>query len=225
MNALNIHIVEDEDNLRETMADAIAEEGHHPTSTHDISYPIENMIPPGTDLVLLDLMLPSGSGFELIRYLKQATKIPVIVVSAMDTINNRIRGLDLGADDYLIKPFSLRELLARIRSVARRTGMGVIPTQEITCGPIRLNLGDRRVSLDGENVPITQREFDILDILVMNRERVVSREEILDRVSDQDSDVTSNSLDVHIYNLRKKFDQETIQTSRGIGFQIRTDWS
>lgn len=103
--------------------------------------------------------------------------------------------------------------------------MGVIPTQEITCGPIRLNLGDRRVSLDGKNVPTTQREFDILDILVMNRERVVSREEILDLVSDQDSGLTSNSLDVHIYNLRKKFDQETIQTSRGIGFQIRTDWS
>lgn len=95
MNALNIHIVEDEDNLRETMVDAIAEEGHRPTATHDISYPIENMIPPGTDLVLLDLMLPSGSGFELIRYLKQATKIPVIVVSAMDTVNNRIRGLTL----------------------------------------------------------------------------------------------------------------------------------
>ncbi len=224
MKALNILIVEDEDSLRETMALAMVEEGHLPTTAQDISYPIRDMVPLGTDLVLLDLMLPSDSGFEVIRHLKKTTKIPVIVVSARDTVEDRVKGLDLGADDYLIKPFSLKELLARVRSVARRTGLGNTTPQEVTCGPIRINLGYRRVTLDGNPVSLTQREYDIMDILMVNRDRVVSREELLDHVSDSEGEVTSNSLDVHIYNLRKKFVPDAILTTRGVGFQIRTDW-
>ncbi len=225
MKTLNIHIVEDEDQLRETMALALAEEGYCPTMSQDITYPIKRMIPKGTDLVLLDLMLPGGSGFEVIRHLKQDTNIPVIVVSAMDALDDRIKGLDLGADDYITKPFSAKELLARIRCVARRMGMTNVPSQELTCGSIRLNLGDRKATRDGEDVPLTKREFEIMELLAMNRGRVVTREELLEKLSDQEGELTSNSLDVHIYNLRRKFDPETIQTSRGIGFQICDDGS
>lgn len=222
--ALNILIIEDEDDLRETMATAVAEQGHNARTARDIDLPPEELIPGDTDLILLDLMLPAGSGFDLLRQLRPKSKVPVIVVSARDGIDDRIRGLELGADDYLIKPFSYAELIARIRCVLRRSAPGSVPEQVITCGPMQLDLVGQRASLNGTEVDLTQREFDILYILAINRSRVVSREEILGAITSPDTDSTSNTLDVHIYNLRKKLGQNSVQTRRGIGYQINEEW-
>lgn len=222
--ALNILIIEDEDDLRETMATAVAEQGHNPRTARDIDLPLDELIPGDTDLILLDLMLPAGSGFDLLRQLRPKSKVPVIVVSARDGIDDRIRGLELGADDYLVKPFSYAELIARIRSVMRRSAPGSAPEQVLTCGPLHLDLVSHRASLNGSEIDLTQREFDIIEILVVNRSRVVSREEILGAITSPDGESTSNALDVHIYNLRKKLGQNSVQTRRGIGYQVNEEW-
>jgi DNA-binding response OmpR family regulator len=170
----------------------------------------------GMGLVLLDLGLPDLDGVEVCIALRRRSAVPVIVVTARGAESARVAALDAGADDYIVKPFGFDELTARIRAILRRTGSGAIE-----CGRLRIDVPARRAQLDGEAVSLTGKEFDILACLALEPGRVVSREEIFDRVWDEHWYSPRKVLDVHIAALRRKLrDPSMIETVYGRGFRL-----
>ena len=176
------------------------------------------------DIVLLDWMMPGLSGIEVCRLLRgQGYQKPVLMLTAKDTLDDKVRGLDGGADDYLVKPFEFSELFARIRALGRR---GEAPLQEeiVTVGSWRLNRTRRTVERAGGEITLSAREYQLLDLLVQNRGCVLPREVLLDRVWGLGSEVSENNLDAYIRLLRKKVDEPggptLIQTVRGIGYKV-----
>ncbi len=173
----------------------------------------------GADLILLDLGLPDIDGIELCRLLRQRTGVPVIVITARSAVAARVEALDAGADDYLVKPFGFDELLARMRAVLRRTAGG--PQLPIAVGALTVDLAGRRALADGVPIALTGKEFDILACLALEPGRVVSREEIFDRVWDEHWYGPRKVLDVHIAAVRRKLgDVARIETVYGRGFRL-----
>ncbi|MCB1850165.1 MAG: response regulator [Gammaproteobacteria bacterium] len=171
------------------------------------------------DLLLLDLNLPDMSGFDIVRKIRSAKNcLPILILSARDEINDRVRALDYGADDYLIKPFDVEELSARIRALLRRAA-GVTDDQ-LHHGELTMNISTRVVLLAENQVPLSTREFDLLQILLENRGRVLSRNQLEERLYARWDEVTSNSVEVHIHNIRKKLGSDLIRTLRGVGYLI-----
>ena len=179
------------------------------------------------DLVLLDVMLPDGSGFDLLRQLRADERMPVIMLTARGDEADRVLGLELGADDYVVKPFSARELVARIRAVLRRTS--AVPTPAANgvqaIGAIELDQSARTVTLDGEPLELTRKEFDLLALLMGQAGTVVSRERLIDEVWDVNWFGSTKTLDVHVSGLRKKLgddpsDPRYLHTVRGVGFRF-----
>lgn len=171
------------------------------------------------DLVLLDLGLPDGSGLELLRVRRAAgDRTPVVIATARDQISDRIAGLDAGADDYVVKPFDLGELSARLRAHARRAAGD--PSAELCIGPYRIDRIGARVFFDGDEVRLTSREWAVLDALTASRGRVLSRQALEERLYAFDDEIAGNAVEVYVSRLRAKLGAEVIETRRGIGYLV-----
>ena len=219
---MRILVVEDDDSIALPLVKGLAREGFDVDRVADGAGALAHE---GADLVLLDLHLPDLDGFEVCRRLRTVSSVPIIVVSARGEEIDRVLGLELGADDYVVKPFGLRELVARIRAVARRAGPSVDATnsgaQQI--GELELDRRTHRVSVGGQDVDLTPKEFALLAMLAEDPGAVRTRGEILDHVWDPHWYGPTKTLDVHVASLRKKLgDPGVVETVRGVGFRLRT---
>jgi len=180
----------------------------------------------GADLVLLDLMLPGLSGTEVCRGLRQRSNVPIIIVTARDSEVDKVVGLELGADDYVTKPFSSRELVARIRAVLRRGGEAEdLVTNALEAGPVRMDVERHTVAVDGETISLPLKEFDLLELLLRNAGRVLTRGQLIDRVWGADYVGDTKTLDVHVKRLRSKIEPDPanpkyLVTVRGLGYKF-----
>ena len=220
-----ILLVEDEEKIARFIRLELVHEGYDVTVCHDGREGL-TLAQEGTfDLCLLDVMLPGLNGMEVLRRLRKDSDLPVIMVTARDSVMDKVGGLDLGADDYITKPFSIEELLARIRMVLRRRG-GARKEAELAYGGRLLLCPDsRRVSVDGTDVELTAREFDLLCFLLQNKNIVLSRDKILSSVWGYDYLGDTNVVDVYVRYLRSKIDDvyglNVISTVRGVGYVVR----
>jgi DNA-binding response OmpR family regulator len=174
------------------------------------------------DIVILDVMLPDIDGFTLCRKIREASRVPIVMLTARGDVTDRIVGLDLGADDYLAKPFEPRELLARIQAVLRR-GRSIEPSERIRIGALDVNCAKRSASIDGNDLALTSVEFELLALLIQNRGRILSRDRIMDQIRGIEWDAFDRSIDVHISRLRQKLGDDPkrpafIRTVRGSGY-------
>jgi two-component system OmpR family response regulator len=217
---MKILVVEDEPRLLLNLAKALREEGYAVDTAADGR---EGWLKASTcdyDAVVLDLMLPELDGWEVLSRLRAVKTTPVLLLTARDSSADRVRGLDTGADDYLVKPFDLPELLARLRALIRRAQGLARP--EVVVGEVTLGLRTRTVTRAGEPVTLTAREFAILEYLALHRGEVVSRTELYEHLFDERDDTLSNLLDVHVFSLRRKLGPGLIATRRGQGYCIES---
>ena len=215
---MRILTVEDEPDLLNGLAKALREEGYAVDAAEDGAVGLFKAESTAYDAIVLDVMLPVMDGFELLRRLRETRKTPVLMLTARAESAARVRGLDTGADDYLPKPFDLDELLARLRALIRRAA-GHATTTLVIAG-VAIDFAARRVSRADGEVPLTAREYALLEFLAQHRGRVVSRTELYEHLFDENEDTLSNLLDVHVSNLRKKLGHEFITTRRGHGYCI-----
>jgi DNA-binding response OmpR family regulator len=216
---MKLLLVEDEADLRRSLSRALADEGFAVDTADDGEEALHRAVEIEYDAIVLDLMLPRRDGSSVLRALRRAGRVtPVIVLTARDTLDDCVASLNLGADDFLTKPFDLAELVARIRALIRRAAADPSPERHV--GPVRIDLAGRRVYRDGDEVELTPREFGILELLLRRQGDVVPRATILDHLYDDDSELMSNAIDVHVAALRRKLGAELIQTRRGLGYLI-----
>jgi two-component system, OmpR family, response regulator RegX3 len=221
-----ILLVEDETSITEPLAEALGREGFDTkvAATASEALDLAGRIQP--DLVLLDVMLPDGSGFDVCRELRQRSQVPIIMLTARGEEADRVVGLELGADDYVVKPFSAREVAARIRAVLRRTDSPTQPDEKpIELGELRLDPARREVTKDGEVLELSRKEFELLQLLMQNAGSVVTRERAIDEVWDTNWFGSTKTLDVHVSGLRRKLGDDSneprfLHTVRGVGFRF-----
>jgi DNA-binding response OmpR family regulator len=221
-------LVEDEETITAPLTEALGREGFRTETAGSLADGLALATSRRPDLVLLDVMLPDGSGFELLRELRSGgLRVPVIMLTARGDEADRVLGLELGADDYVVKPFSARELVARIRAVLRRTSAVATPAapSRLQIGALDLDAAARTVTLDGEPLELTRREFDLLALLMGQAGAVVSRERLIDEVWDANWFGSTKTLDVHVSGLRKKLGDDPaspryLHTVRGVGFRF-----
>ena len=180
------------------------------------------------DLILLDVMLPGINGMEVCRRIRQFSKVPVVMLTAKDDVTSKVMGLDIGADDYITKPFAIEELLARIRAVLRRRGNEkYLDSETLRAGDLKMDLTSRQVSRGGKPVDLTKKEFDLLKYLMSNKGTVLTREQILEKVWGFEYLGDTNVVDVYVKYLRDKIDKDRerklIRTVRGVGYALRGD--
>jgi DNA-binding response OmpR family regulator len=213
-------LIEDDATIAEPLAEGLARAGFEVeccTTGHD-----GLKCSPAFDVVLLDLGLPDLDGSEVCRLIRERSKVPIIIVTARGDEGERVLGLELGADDYVVKPFGFRELVARIRAVARRRAPACEPPTVQRVGGIEIDRRARRVLADGRSVPLSPKEFDLLALLAEDAGAVVSRRQIMDEVWDTHWYGPTKTLDVHIASLRRKLgDPGSIETVRTVGFRVR----
>jgi DNA-binding response OmpR family regulator len=226
-----ILLVEDEASISEPFAKALTREGFAPEVVRTAAEALERARDAEPDLVLLDLMLPDGDGRDVARAIRATSDVPIIMVTARGTETDRIVGLELGADDYIVKPFSSAEVIARIRAVLRRTGRGGMaptaapPAAPLTIGPLAVDFGARRAHLGVDELDLSRKEFDLLSELVRNAGRVVRREDLMARVWDENWFGSTKTLDVHVGWLRRKLGDDPssprlLHTVRGVGYRF-----
>ena len=222
---MRVLIIEDEPELRAQIADTLRQQNYTVDTAGDGVTGLERACTEPYDLLILDIMLPVQDGFAVLREMRaEQVATPVLMLTARVEVEDRVRGLDLGADDYLLKPFSMAELLARIRALLRRSHTQASPL--LTVGDIHLDTGTREVTRSGQPVSLTPKEFALLEFLLYNRNRAISRFNLAEHVWGDAFDpfTMSNTIDVHIRNLRRKVDDqagEVIVTVRGIGYMVR----
>lgn len=215
---MRLLLIEDDALLQRSLAAGLREENYAVDTASDGEDGLFKANSNAYDCIILDGMLPVFDGWEVLRRLRPANTTPVLMLTARDSIPDRIRGLDNGADDYLTKPFDGEELLARIRALIRRsTGQA---SNLIEIGNVTIDSAARTVSLSGENIPLTPREYALVEYLSRHRANVVSRSELYEHLFDEDDDTLSNLLDVHVSNVRKKLGHDFIVTRRGHGYAI-----
>jgi two-component system OmpR family response regulator len=220
---MRLLVVEDQPKMRGLLCRALQEGGYAVDAVADGPSALHEATEADYDLILLDVMLPGMDGFEVLRRLRAAERwTPVLMLTARDAVSDRVRGLDEGADDYLVKPFAFAELLSRVRAVIRR-GRPARPAV-LTCGPLTLDPASRTTTVRGTDVSLSPREFALLEMLLDRGGAVVTRTELLDHVWDSSYDGVSNVVDVYVRNLRDKIDRrfgmELIQTVRGAGYRV-----
>ncbi len=215
---MRLLLIEDDPALQRSLAAALREEGYAVDTASDGEDGLYKALENTYDALVLDVMLPKLDGWQVLSRLRPALRTPVLMLTARDTVPDRIKGLDHGADDYLTKPFDLDELLARLRALIRRSAGRVHSTVEI--GTLAVDTAARVATLDGEPVSLTAREYSLLEYLALHRGQVVSRAELYTHLFDEDDDSISNLLDVHVSNLRKKLGADLIVTRRGQGYII-----
>lgn len=215
---MKLLVVEDEPRLLRSLAGALRDEGYAVDTAPDGTEGLYKALNSSYDAVVLDVMLPGVDGWEILRCLRQARKTPVLMLTARDGTTDRVKGLDAGADDYLVKPFELTELYARLRAIIRRAAGQT--EARLAVGEVMLDTRARTVELRGQPVTLTAREYAILEYLALHRGKVVTRTELFEHIFDEHTDPLSNLLDVHVSSLRKKLGHDLIATRRGQGFCI-----
>ncbi len=222
-----ILVVEDEESLAEAISFLLSKEGFDVAIAADGPSAIELFDKGGADLILLDLMLPGLSGTEVCRQIRSKSPVPIIMLTAKDSEIDKVVGLEIGADDYVTKPYSSRELIARIRAVLRRGEMSdpSLDTGVLTVGPVHLDADRHIISVNGQQVSLPLKEFELLEFLMRNAGRVLTRMQLIDRVWGSDYVGDTKTLDVHIKRLRAKVEAdptnpELIQTVRGMGYKM-----
>lgn len=222
-------IVEDEESLADPLAFLLRKEGFEVTVAGDGPTALESFESTGADIVLLDLMLPGMSGTDVCKRLRVTSSVPVIMVTARDSEIDKVVGLELGADDYVTKPYSARELIARIRAVLRRGSEAEAePVEEIgvlESGPVRMDIERHTVQVRGSTVTLPLKEFDLLEYLLRNSGRVLTRGQLIDRVWGSDYVGDTKTLDVHVKRLRSKIEADPgkpvhLVTVRGLGYKF-----
>ncbi len=215
---MRILIIEDEPDLQRSLAMALRDEGYAVDTAGNGEDGLFNAETIDYDAIVLDIMLPKMDGWSVLQGLRKSKKTPVLMLTARDTSRDRVRGLDTGADDYLVKPFDLPELLARLRALIRRASGQATPLIEIN--GIALDTAARAVTRAGQSIELTAREYGLLEYLMLHRGEVVTRTALYEHLFDEDDSTLSNLLDVHVSNLRKKLGHDFITTRRGHGYCI-----
>ncbi len=221
-----ILIVEDEPALSEPLAYLLTREGYETSVVADGASALTTFDQSGADLVLLDLMLPGLPGTEVCRELRQRSNVPIIMLTAKDSEVDIVVGLELGADDYVTKPYSTRELLARIRAVMRRqSDDGDLNDGVLTVGPVRMDVDKHQVTVDGREIAMPLKEFELLELLLRNAGRVLTRGQLIDRVWGADYFGDTKTLDVHVKRIRSKIEPDPsnprmLVTVRGLGYRF-----
>lgn len=215
---MRVLVVEDEPDLRRLIAQALRENGYAVDDAPDGQEGLYKATTWEYDAIVLDLMLPKISGLDLLKTLRKTHKTPVLILSARDTMPDRVLGLDQGADDYLVKPFSLPELFARLRALIRRS----VGQSEsiITIEDVCIDTRTRTVTRGGEPIPLTAREYALVELLSLHQGELVSRTQIYDHIFDENDDSLSNLVEVHVSNIRKKLGKDFIETRRGQGYIV-----
>jgi two-component system response regulator RegX3 len=225
-----ILVVEDETSFSEALKYLLGREGFDVVVADTGAHALEMFDQTNPDLLLLDLMLPGVSGTEVCRQIRTKSQVPIIMLTAKDSEIDKVVGLELGADDYVTKPYSSRELIARIRAVLRRNAEPVERSDAnslFTAGPVTLDTERHIVTIHGANVPFPLKEFELLEYLLRNIGRVLTRTQIIDRVWGSDYVGDTKTLDVHIKRLRAKIEEDPanpvfIQTVRGLGYKMES---
>ncbi|MCO1337639.1 DNA-binding response regulator [Kocuria polaris] len=221
-----ILVVEDEESLSDPLSYLLEKEGFEVQVVDNGLDAVTEFDRAGADLVLLDLMLPGQSGTEVCRQLRQRSSVPVIMLTAKDSEIDKVVGLELGADDYVTKPYSSRELVARVRAVLRRQGEpDELVTNTVQAGPVRMDVERHVVSVSGERVSFPLKEFELLEMLLRNSGRVLTRGQLIDRVWGSDYVGDTKTLDVHVKRLRSKIEPDPsspvhLVTVRGLGYKF-----
>ena len=220
-----IMVVEDEESFSEALSFMLRREGYEVEVATDGNAAVDRFERAGADLILLDLMLPGLSGLEVCRIVRQKSQVPIIMLTAKDGEIDKVVGLEIGADDYVTKPFSSRELLARGRSVLRRHGEAeeLIATT-VEAGPVRMDVDRHVVTVRGTVITMPLKEFDLLELLMRNAGRVLTRSQLIDRVWGADYVGDTKTLDVHVKRLRAKIEEDPanpvhLVTVRGLGYK------
>ena len=225
--AEKVLLIEDEEKLARMVELELQYEGYQVEKALDGRTGLERALSGTFDLILLDIMLPALSGMEVLRRVRRESQVPVIMLTARDTVVDKVSGLDMGADDYITKPFAIEELLARIRAALRKHPAQAVSEERQLLRAKGLSMDPERheVTVDGQHVELTRREFDLLRYLLENKEKVISRESLLDNVWGFDFVGETNAVDVYIRFLRSKIDErfgmKLIHTVRGVGYVIR----
>ncbi len=220
-------LVEDELSIAEPFAQALDRSGFETTIAPTADDALRLARTGDPDVVLLDLTLPDGDGRDVCRELRRASTVPIIMLTARGTVTDRIVGLELGADDYVVKPFAAGEVISRIRAVLRRSRAPAAVSERLHVGDLKIDLGARRAWLLDSEVELSRKEFDLLSRLASDAGRVVSRETLISEVWDENWFGSTKTLDVHIATLRRKLgdrpaEPRYIETVRGVGFRCRT---
>jgi two-component system response regulator RegX3 len=225
-----ILIVEDEISFSEALAFLLNKEGYETVVAENGKHAIETFDKGNVDLILLDLMIPTISGVEVCRTIRTKSQVPIIMLTAKDSEIDKVVGLEIGADDYVTKPYSSRELIARIKAVLRRgSNEDIAPENGIlTAAGIRLDVGKHQVTLNGTLTSLPLKEFELLEFLMRNSGRVLTRTQLIDRIWGGDYYGDTKTLDVHIKRLRSKIEADPanpvlIQTIRGLGYKLETN--
>jgi DNA-binding response OmpR family regulator len=226
--ARTLLVVEDEPTLRETLAEALAAEGFRIVTAADGRQALLRFRAEHPDLVLLDLMLPELSGIEVCRIIRAESSVPIVMLTAKDSELDKVLGLELGADDYVTKPFSLRELTARVRALFRREERvaGEAEPRLVDVGPVQVDLAGHRILRDGQAVPVKPKAFDLLAFLVRHQGQVFTRDQLLQDVWGYDYAGETRTVDVHVHWLRSVLEEDPsdprhLQTVRGTGYVLR----
>jgi two-component system response regulator RegX3 len=221
-------VVEDEESFSDALSYMLRKEGFEVAVCPTGPDALDTFDRSGADLVLLDLMLPGLPGTEVCRTLRQRSNVPVIMLTAKDTEVDKVVGLELGADDYVTKPFSSRELVARIRAVLRRQGeTEELQTATLEAGPVRMDVDRHVVTVRGKQIQLPLKEFELLEVLLRNADRVLTRMQLIDRVWGVDYVGDTKTLDVHVKRLRAKIERDPanprhIVTVRGLGYKFES---
>jgi two-component system OmpR family response regulator len=215
---MRILVVEDEPDLLRNIAQALREEGYAVDTAANGEDALFSAESADYDAIVLDVLMPKMDGWEVLTRLRKTKKTPVLMLTARDQSRDRVRGLDTGADDYVVKPFDLQELFARLRALIRRSAGQTRNVIEI--GDVKIDMAARHVARDGEEIALTAREYALLEYLSLHRGELVSRTTLYEHLFDENDSTMSNLLDVHVSNLRKKLGAEVISTRRGHGYCV-----
>ena len=220
-----ILLVEDEESFREGLSFMLSKEGYEVITADNGNDAVSKFEQHGADLVLLDVMLPGLSGLDVCKKLRTMTKVPIIMLTAKDTELDKVLGLEIGADDYITKPFSSRELLARVKAILRRVGGVEEKTSVLEIGPVRVDTERHLVTVEGVEQSLPLKEFDLLVYLMQNAGRVLTRVQLIDRIWGSDYFGDTKTLDVHVKRIRSRIEKDPanpkfIQTIRGLGYKF-----
>lgn len=216
---MKLLIIEDDDDLRNLLKLSLGEDGHIVEAEANGADGLSRALYQDYDLIVLDVMLPEMDGWEILECLRKRKSTPVLMLTSVDTPALRVKGLDLGSDDYMPKPFDLEELKARIRAIIRRQSGSHAPMVAIT-EAIDFDPKSRNVFNSGERVDMTARELNLLELFLKRRGHIIPKQKIWELISEDTDECESNMVEVYIYNLRKKFGRQMIKTHRGLGYEL-----
>jgi two-component system, OmpR family, copper resistance phosphate regulon response regulator CusR len=228
MDEIRILLVEDEKKIAEALKKGLEEQGFYILIAYEGTMGEKLFTNYDFDLVILDINLPDMNGYTLSRIIRQKNKnIPILMLTALGTVEDKIEGFESGADDYLVKPFAFKELVVRIKSLLRRTVVNLSPSHTLRVADLEINLDSKKVTRAGKRISLTAKEFQLLEYLVRNKNRVVSRADIAGKVWDIGFDTGTNVIDVYINFLRKKIDKDypakLIHTQIGMGYILKEE--